>query len=317
MKSALAQKPRQKPGKPRSARRWHPWLAAASLLPAACILISPTAPWWIGQICVHWTAHACFLLLPALAVFGRRPVAGASLLFLIALGCVPWCIADLEERAPIPPPGRAGISVASANVYTHNPRRAEAIAAAERVDADLLCLVEVEESDESAGRKDPRWPHQVWAGMGGMALLSARPLLAHRVWPQEFSAWIEATIDIDGAEVRVLAVHTTSPTKPRRERDRGAELNRIAAWVRKETGPIIVLGDFNLTVGDPAWRDLHAGSALRRPVGREPATWPSPAVGLGITIDHILARGLALGTPLPIWLPGSDHRGLITRVALP
>src|SRR4051812_28877995 len=99
-----------------AAPRWRKALAWLSVGPALVILLSTTAPWWPGQLCANWSFHAALLLLPAVLVFGRRPLVGAALIALLALACVPWIRAAGEPRAPLPAPGAHAATVVTANV---------------------------------------------------------------------------------------------------------------------------------------------------------------------------------------------------------
>jgi endonuclease/exonuclease/phosphatase (EEP) superfamily protein YafD len=297
------------------APRWRRWLAIASVLPAAGILLSTTAPSWPGQLCSHWTIHGAVALLPAVLVFGRRTIPAITLLLLIALACLPWIAAALEPRAPAAD-GR-GLVVASANVAAWNYWRADAVTRAGRDDPDLLCLVEIRPDDQRRLAGDPRWPHQEWdTRNSGLALLSRVPFLESRTRFEGGYPMIEAQIELGGRRIRIIAVHTDSPTTPSRQRVRGIQLGLIARELQQDDLPALVLGDFNLTVGDPEWQRLRA-AGLQRPPGHEPATWPSPLGPFGIGIDHLLTRGLAQDPVRAMWLLGSDHRGLIGRVALP
>jgi endonuclease/exonuclease/phosphatase (EEP) superfamily protein YafD len=292
-------------------RRWLAWLSVA---PALAILLGAAAPWWPGQMCCHWSLHAALLLLPALMLFGRRPAVGLPLLGLIALGCAPWLAAALEPRAPAA--ARGGFVVATANIANWNADRLSAAGAATATEPAVLCLVEVGRDNQNRLREDPRWPHQLWRlSPLGIALLSAYPILSSEVHDARTSPVIEAVLDTPAGRARVIAAHATSPTSPERQRARARELGLVARLATQDDLPVLVLGDFNCSVGDPDWRAFRADAGLLRAAGREPATWPSYVGPFGVAIDHILARGLALDDERAVWLPGSDHRGLTARVA--
>jgi endonuclease/exonuclease/phosphatase (EEP) superfamily protein YafD len=300
----------------RGSARWRRWLALVTCGPAAVIALALTAPWWPGEVCCHWTLHAVVLLLPALLTFGRRPALGAMLLLLIALGCARWIVAALEPRAAEPTAPSFDYRVVGANVAAWNPSRTSAIAKAQDEDAALLGLFEVEPVDEENARADARWPHQLWEQHPtGIGLLSKFPIVSSGVHNRAVNPLIEAIVDLDGRRVRVIAVHTTSPTSPARERERDRELALIARLVRQDALPALALGDYNLSVGDPEWASFRSASELLRPAAHEPGTWPSPLGPFGIGIDHVLVRGLAIGGERAIWLTGSDHRGLAADIA--
>lgn len=298
---------------PRATSRWRRALAWASALPAACILLASTAPWWPGQLCCHWTLHAAILLLPAVAVFGRWAPAGGGLLMLVALGCEPWIASAFSGRAD---DGAGTVSVVSANLARWSDDRGEAAAAALRDEPDLACLIEVTDDDERLWRGDPRWPHQVWSSTRpGIALLSKLPLPRADVVRRDGNTLIDADLAIDGTLVRLLVVHPISPTSPTRHRQRDLELGRLAQRLGDPaSGPALVIGDLNCTPGDRAWSRLRAATGLTPPAGSLTATWPAWLGPAGIPIDHVLVRGLRARVHGPIWLRGSDHRGLSASV---
>ncbi|MBA2479700.1 MAG: endonuclease/exonuclease/phosphatase family protein [Planctomycetes bacterium] len=272
--------------------------------------------WYPGQLCRHWSAHATLSLLPALLCFGRRPMIGVGMLTAMVAGAWPWLSAAHDDRAPRQ--AGQGLSVVTANIYSKNPTRAAAVEQASTDAPELLCLVETTGIDRQDVLADPRWPHQIWAKqVSGISLLSTKPFAFEKIHPNNGNPFIEAVITLDGVAVRVLAVHAASPRSQREIIERNRELTRYATLIDQDGMPALVLGDFNITVADPAWPIFCRRSGVRRPPGHEPATWPSVLGPFGITIDHILARDLALDPVVAISLVGSDHRGLATRVALP
>ncbi len=117
----------------------------------------------------------------------------------------------------------------------------------------------------------------------------------------------------DGSELRILALHTLKPIAPSKQIVRDKQLRQLAEVVASDPEPTLVMGDFNMTVGDVRWRELRASSQLERPA-REVASWPSSLGGFGIGIDQLLGRGIAIGAVQPVRLPGSDHRGITAEI---
>jgi len=292
---------------------WQRWLLAASCIPAAMILSSLLAPWWPGSLWANWTVQAAFLLLPALMLLRHRGPWAALILVLMTIGVARWLSAGYEPRLSVPAATQPTVSLVSANVAGWNPWRLAAEAKAGRDAPDVLCLVEVEKSDRTHFVGDARWPYQYW--IDGIALLSRLPLHEPRANNQYGLPVIEAGISLQGRALHLICVHTLSPTSPSRLRSRDRELVRLALLVTAQPGPTLIVGDFNLTVGDPSWRVFRAASGLSRPVS-ESATWPSLFGPFGITIDHVLGKQVAISPVDPIWLFGSDHRGIQAQVAL-
>jgi endonuclease/exonuclease/phosphatase (EEP) superfamily protein YafD len=118
----------------------------------------------------------------------------------------------------------------------------------------------------------------------------------------------------------VLAVHPLSPSSARRARLRDQQLAYAAEWAKKQSGPIVVVGDFNASPFSYPYRRLRAETGLAdsiRGYGVEnsfPArAWPI----LRVSIDHLLYSGgvqvvdRSLGPPL-----GSDHFPLVVDLSL-
>lgn len=298
-------------GAPPRWRRLRAVVLGLSTVPALLILLAQLDPWFIGQLWVHWTVQAALLLLPALVLLRRHAVACAAILVLWALACWPWWLAAREPRLPLPTADALPLSVASANVAAWNPWRAQAIAAAMDAATDVVCLVEATHADRHRLADDPRFPYQAWSDAA--AILSRHPFTR---WHIAQDAIVCADLPWQGQTLHLLALHTLSPTTPARMHGRNAELVHLASLVRAIDGPVLVMGDFNLTVGDHAWRQLSRSSGLERSAA-EVATWPSVFGGAGIGIDHLLGRDLSLSPLRPVWLWGSDHRGIAATVALP
>ena len=78
------------------------------------------------------------------------------------------------------------------------------------------------------------------------------------------------------------------------------------------------MGDFNAAPWSRSLWRLERAHGLRHP-SRPIATWPRELGGFGLPIDHILLRGPAGFQEISPWgeALGSNHRGLLARVALP
>jgi endonuclease/exonuclease/phosphatase (EEP) superfamily protein YafD len=120
--------------------------------------------------------------------------------------------------------------------------------------------------------------------------------------------------------VRFVAFHAVAPTPgavPQWQHDL-ATLNR---WCTdRESGPVIVAGDFNATLDHAVFRNAITGCADagertgRGLVGTWPARFPR---WLGPQIDHVLVTGGTTAETLSVHdVPGSDHRAVLTRLRL-
>jgi len=297
-------------------------LAWLCLIGAAWIILpAQLAPWvFFGELMIHWTAHAAMLLLIPVIIWRRHRVHCSVSLLLVALAIWPWLLAAWSPRGASV--SDTDLTVASFNLHIDNPHAASAIPAIRECTAEVLALIEVDAADEAALRSDPRWPHQRWVPQGsspwatlGVALLSRHPVDAFIVHDLEGDVAIEARLICAGQPLHVLAVHPQAPVASGAWQLRDRQLARIAELVRGMIGPVVVMGDWNITVADPAWRNLLRDSGLRRAGGTAPATWPRWLGPAGIGIDHILAGNAAqVANVRSVVIAGSDHRGLAASV---
>lgn len=233
--------------------------------------------------------------------------------------------------------GPAGGGGPSLTVLTANVRLGEAdadslVAEVRRTQADVLLLQELtpELRDQLAARGiDSLLPHSLLdtgPGADGIGLWSRWPLTDqvrdHLTFP-----YLSARLELGDGLPRptVLAFHAAGPwPQPADEwaQDLAAlpgVLDRVAAAA--DGAPVLVGGDFNATWGNANFRALlrdgYQDSAEQ--LGAQwTATYPAgSAVPPLIGIDHLLVRGAGAESLRTVQIPGSDHRGLLVRVALP
>jgi endonuclease/exonuclease/phosphatase (EEP) superfamily protein YafD len=306
------------------------WIAQASrhllilslpLVPLC--LLAPTSGWWFaGEMAASAALHAAILLLPALIVWRRSIWIGGGLLLTIICGAMPSLLAAWEPRAPTAANGTS-LRVACANTYLYNDRavRPAAIAAALTGTPDIVVLAESIASVDRPLVSLEAYPYQLWQPQlrrkwrDSVVLLSRHPIITSTVHDADTQPFLHAEIDVAGKTLHVIAVHTMSPVSPSKLSERNAQLADIGELVAGLNGPVLLLGDCNLTVASSAWRTLRDRSGLLRAAQTEPSTWPDVFGPFGITIDHIVGRDLALGPQASFDIPGSDHRGLRGTIA--
>lgn len=302
---------------------WHWVLLTLTLFPILGIILGQLSAWlFYGELCSHWTLHGAVALLPAMVVFRRDQRWGRLLFILLVIALLPWVQAAWTPRAATIGTPIAQATIATANVQFYNHDRAATQATIAALDRDIVALQEVTASDEASLRSNPRWPFQVWSGrqdVTKVALLSSRRIVTHSFHDFDGVAVIEALIDLGESPLRVFVIHPFAPgdAESTKRRDRQLAMLAQEASAERHPEPVVVLGDFNLTMGTAMWRSFIGFTGLRRAPGIAPATWPSVIGPFGIAIDHILVRGATL-TPLERFaIPGSDHAGLASVIAIP
>lgn len=211
--------------------------------------------------------------------------------------------------------------------------------AIEQLDADLVCLQEVRQSNRREARRFAHWPQQPQAdflapqgyeavyrtnavtrhGEHGNALLSRWPVAGHQHEDMsdhrfEQRGLLHVQADIHGQRVHVLVVHLGLIRS-----SRVRQLQQLERFIAREIPaqePLVVAGDFN------EWGDWvshamrHAG--LRSFGPTQALTFPArlPLVQL----DHVYARGMEpLGQWVPrgaVWSRMSDHLPLVAEFRL-
>ena len=298
-------------------------LAVASAPAAAICLLTPTAAWWFpGELACHWGMHAAFGLIPVMIVWREQRAVAALLLSLMTIGCWPLLLAAWEPRAPLPSSGQKQIRIASANLNVYNDKalRTSAVMSVLGQQPDIFALAETISSSDRFSIPLDVYPHQIWQPQlhrkwhDCVALISKFPIVHSVIHDLESEPYIEATLDVDGQRLHVMVVHTLSPWNPSNWRERDLQLKDIGALVtdlvQRDPAPVLLMGDWNLSVASPAWTTLRQTAGITRVSQHEPATWRSELGPFGITIDHLMTRGLALGHQQAFTIPGSDHRGL-------
>lgn len=285
--------------------------------------------WWIASLCFgdRWlwlfvlNNLAVYLFLPLplaviLAIWTPQPLLrlGAALtlaLFVVLYGqlWLPWLPASSANPA---------LTVMTYNVLAHNPRPEAVAEAIVRSGADVVALQEVSEriGEVLQERLREQYPYHLLARMDevrGMGVWSRYPLrdTGQRLAGPWLSEPQVLEITHPTATITVVNVHNVSldvsspgwpwrlhQTAPARE----AAAHSLITFARAHRGPLVVLGDFNATDQNRAYR-------LLRTVLRD--AWREAGFGLGHTFPGADAYGTGrphLGfLPLPRWLARIDY----------
>ena len=228
---------------------------------------------------------------------------------------------------PDVPDGAPSMRVTFSNVYFESERHEEAAVTLMALDADLLGLVEVTPRQVAALREagvDERYPFRAGSvdrDRDGVVLYSRVPILRASTRVLGTSPAVDAVVDLDGTEVRVLVVHAKAGVDQDDLGNWETDLEAVHDELTGTTLPTMVIGDFNASRWHPAYRDMLDGTGfhdVHEWLGEGcAASWPNdlplPAF---VRIDHALVDGLVPTTIEDVDVPGSDHRAFVASVAV-
>lgn len=300
--------------------------AVAAALAIASIAVSMLAlgarTWWIAELFTHFrlqlfTAQAV-LLAVLLATRFRALAAGVALCAAVNA----WYLYPVAW-----PDGRAlagagdELRVMTVNVSVRNDTADTLLATIEREQPDLILVVELTQrwASHLAVLDDAYAHRELIAGDDafGIGLLSRYPITAASADELGPTPAIDARVEGPNGPFRVLGAHLMPPTSGRLAAERNRQLEELAERRAAIEGPLVVLGDFNVSPYSPYYREWVAETGLVDTLaGHGPgATWPSFLPVLGIPIDHCLVSThfTVVGRRhLPAF--GSDHYPVLVRL---
>jgi endonuclease/exonuclease/phosphatase (EEP) superfamily protein YafD len=223
------------------------------------------------------------------------------------------------------PEGGTHVRIMLANVFTQNRDHRATIELVQREAPDVLVLQEVDEIWAAALKSlDASYPHSIVIPRGdnfGIGIWSKTPLL--NTQRPSFSGFgvpsIATQLQISGDVISLLATHPIPPASKAGARDRNVQLQNVAEFMKRSTGPAILIGDLNTTMWSPYYSALLRNSGLRdcrRGFGVLPS-WPTFFPLLSIPLDHCLVsqsidvRGTRVGPTI-----NSDHLPLVVDLAI-
>jgi len=301
------------------------YAAAAALI----VTLMPLAArqGWVFDLATHFRVQYVVVdaLLAIGCVFQRKPIWCLALAVCAAFSArpvLPYVSLGHASAAAADASGPT-IKLLSANVLfeNHSATRLLEIVRAESPDAVLL-LEYTPEWAQMIGELRTAYPYHVEvpaAHAYGLALFSRYELDGATAFVLDEKPAIEASVRTPSGPLEVIGVHLFSPTSPWRSEMRNRQLDDLAERVAQVSGPLAVLGDFNITPYSPFFQDWLARTGLtdtRRGRAVSPS-WPTQLPLLGIPIDHCAVSHevrIVAHRRLPAF--GSDHYPILAELAL-
>jgi endonuclease/exonuclease/phosphatase (EEP) superfamily protein YafD len=265
-------------------------------------------------------------------------LAGAALVLVLArhrwlaLPAAALAAANLALIVPLyfpPPPAAASAETfraLSLNVHYINRDHHKTLELVRRERPDFLLFLEVTPqwaaALKSLDAEYPYWQMMPAEDPSGMAFFSRHKVtdISVKAVPEVGLPTIIAGLALPAGRLTVLCTHPASPGTQAHFADRNRQLRQVGRLARARSGPVMLLGDLNITSWSPYFGQLLADSGLvdsRLGFGVE-GSWPDAPLPLRIPIDHCLVTpGVAIRNRRIGPSVGSDHRPLIVDFALP
>ena len=281
--------------------------------------------WLAGVTLLFWIG--LFLVKPLRRKRSLQIVLTIALIFY-AQFTLSWYIPKLQDM-------KAGGTPITAMTYNVNYQLWETAAIAKLIrdyPADILSLVEPtqEQAAELRDEVQDLYPHYYRATGGNLSLFSRYPLKTARTdnlkSPQHS---LFATLEIAGKPVQVIVVRPPAPQNKSYFNRRNQVLRTLAAYVKQQKTPLIVMGDFNTTAWSFYLHEFTQRSRLRTVAaghGLHP-TWyyatsdkATPSTHglfqfIKIPLDHIFVSPAIRVDQVTTAPPSvSDHRPLVAKL---
>lgn len=287
--------------------------------------------WWVFELTSHFREHMAvglFALATIWAVIrhSKLTVICGVCAVIHGVAVAPQLWPNAERNVEGEAAGGTRLRLAALNVYSGNQRTDLVLELLRATDADVILLMEVNRRWlEALSPLCDTYPHRVTKPRQdnfGIALYSRLPLtraLVLELGDAQVPS-IAAHIHVGEQEVFFLGTHPLPPGTAESSFLRNEQLQQIAAYVRGQDAPRIVLGDLNVTPWSPYFADLLRDSGLKdtsRGRGRF-GSWPATLPLGRIALDHCLVSP-SLGVLDKRLGPnvGSDHLPVVVDLQLP
>lgn len=271
------------------------------------------------------------LVLIGIAIWKRN---NRLLIVSVAVACLNYAFVLPLYFGKPPPATQKPARAMLMNILASNGNTQRVLDAIEQADPDILLLEEVTPkwADELAGLDYPYRVEEVRTDCFGIMLLSRYPLsnthgvyltgrarspsgpLPHERMDRRSVPTLIATVHLPQGEITVIGTHPLPPIGPDYSRLRNLQLMELPYLVYKQSKPVLLIGDLNVSPWSYWFRRLLSESGLKNSMkgfGFQPS-WPAENRLLRIPIDHVLhgeqivIHNRAVGGSV-----GSDHLPVI------
>ncbi len=263
------------------------------------------------------------LLVLILAALARSGMLAVLATLLVIINCTHFALA-LQGGAQQAAPGAPRfLRVATFNVWYDNDRIDDVAKFLADTDADLVVMQEVTKDNWGRLRQalGSRYPYSL--GDFGLVILSKYKIIAdgrldrgdYQPGSSPMLRW--AQVEVNGVPVEFAGVHLSRPFHPALQ---AQDVAVLTDFVRHQTRPLIVAGDFDLT----PWTDKLTGFTQATGLDRYNSfhfTWPLHFHGSAlvpfVATDNVFAsvQFAKIATRAGPRL-GSDHRPIVADIAL-
>ena len=277
--------------------------------------------WWRFELMSHFRVQYAWVLAAFTISFlvGKRFKSAVlpGAVALVNLGLILPLYVPVERSAAN---GATPLRTLSINLLTHNAAHEKVLQLVRETKPDAVLLLEVN-SDwmnalEALKAEYPYVQARQREDNFGIALFSRIPLEEVRIEyaPQAEVPFVVARFNASGRTMTLIGAHTLPPATRRYARLRDQQMGMLASLVRRQEGPVVVIGDLNMTSWSPVFRDFVRAADLRdsrKGFGIQP-TWPTDNPLLRIPIDHCLVSAEVTVVHREVGPNvGSDHFPLI------